>query len=99
MKCECSKNVLVEVEWGVQGITSQGSAENLQMTLEEIAAVRGVRVNLKKQSVLVGFDADYTSEQILKEVMKKAGFHVALSREELYRQEIFGNSEPLAVAA
>ena len=93
MKCECGKNVLVEVEWSVPGITCEGSAESLQMTLEEIAAVRGVRVNFRKQSVLVGFDADYTSEQKLKEILKNAGFQVALSREELYRQEVFGTLE------
>lgn len=99
MKCECSGNVLIEIEWTVPGITSRLSAEQLQMTLEEITAVRGVRINIQKQSVLVGFDAGYTSENKLKEVMKEAGFQIALSREELYRTEIFGSSEPLAVAA
>jgi copper chaperone CopZ len=99
MKCECSGNVLVEVEWTVPGITSGLRAEHLQMALEEITAVRGVRINIPKQSVLVGFDANYTSEQKLKDVLKVAGFQVAPSREELYRLEIFGKSEQLCVAA
>jgi copper chaperone CopZ len=96
MKCECGKNVLVEVEWTVPGVTGKSSAEHLQMALEEITAVRGVRVNVAKKSVLVGFDADYTSEQKLKEALNKAGFQVAPSREELYRLEIFGGSDRLA---
>ena len=99
MKCECGKNVLVEVEWLVPGITSELSAENLQMALEEITAVRGVRVNVAKKLVLVGFDADYTSEQKLKDVINRAGFQVAPSKEELYRQEIFGNLEMVGQAA
>jgi copper chaperone CopZ len=99
MKCECGKNVLVEVEWTVPGITGKSAAENLQMALEEITAVRGVRVNVPKKTVLVGFDADYTSELKLKDVLKVAGFQVAPSREELYRLEIFGFSEHLGVAA
>lgn len=99
MKCECGKNVLVEVEWMVPGITGKSSAEQLQMALEEIAAVRGVRVNLKKQSVLVGFDADYISEQKLKEVLNRAGFQVAPGREELYRLEIFGAANQVGLAA
>jgi len=99
MMCECGKNVLVEVEWTVSGITCEDNAENLQMTLEAIAAVRGVRVNLPKQSVRVGFDADYTSEQKLKEILCRAGFQVAHSREELYRLEIFGGLEPIGQPA
>jgi copper chaperone CopZ len=69
------------------------------MTLEEITAVRGVRINRAKQSVLVGFDANYTSEQKLKDLVNVAGFQVAPSREELYRLEIFGFSEQPGVAA
>lgn len=99
MKCECGKNVLVEVEWTVSGITCERSAENLQMTLEKITAVRGVRVNIPKKSVLVGFDADHTCEQKLKDVLNRAGFQVAPSREELYRLELFGSSEQIGLAA
>lgn len=89
MKCECGKNVLVEVEWTVPGISCERSAENLQMTLEEIVAVRGVRVDIPNRSVLIGFDADHTSEQKLKEILGRSGFQVAPGREELYRLEIF----------
>ena len=99
MVCECGKNVLVEVEWTVSDITCKLDAEHLQMTLEEIVAVRGVRVNLSKQTVLVGFDADYTSEQKLKDVLSMAGFPVAPSREELYRLEIFGGLGEVIQAA
>jgi len=98
MKCECGKNVLVEVEWTVPGITGKSSAEHLQMALEEVAAVRGVRVNVAKKSVLVGFDADYTSELKLKEILGRAGFQVAPSREELYRLEIFGAADQVGLA-
>lgn len=93
MKCECGKNVLVEVEWTVPGITCERSAENLQMTLEEITAVRGVRVNMRNKTVLVGYDADHTSEQALKDVLNRGGFQVAPGREELYRLELFGIQE------
>jgi copper chaperone CopZ len=99
MKCECSKNVLVEVEWTVPGIAGKSSAEHLQMTLEEIVAVRGVRVNVPNKTVLVGFDADYTSEKTLKEILNMAGFNVAPSREELYRLEIFGNLGQVSLVA
>lgn len=99
MKCECGKNVLVEVEWMVPGITSKSRAEHLQMTLEEIVAVRGVRVNVPNKTVLVGFDSDYTSEKKLKDILNMAGFKVAPSREELYRLEVFGNLGQVSLAA
>jgi copper chaperone CopZ len=99
MKCECGKFSLTEMEWSVPSLESEGCAEELQMVLEEITAVRGVRVNRQQKTVMVGFDADYIGTQQLKEAMNRAGFPVAPSREELYRLEIFGTADHAEVAA
>lgn len=79
MGCECGNFSLVEVEWSVPSLDREGCAEELQMMLEEITAVRGVSVKVREKTVLVGFDADYIGTQQLKEVMNGAGFHVTLA--------------------
>jgi len=79
MGCECGKFSLAEMEWLVPALGGAGSADELQMVLEQITAVRGVRVNVREKTVLVGFDADYIGVQQLKEAMNKAGFKVTLA--------------------
>jgi len=79
MGCECGEFSLVEVEWSVPSLDTELCAEELQMTLEEITAVRGVMVNVREKTVRVGFDADYIGMQQLKEIMNRAGFQVTLA--------------------
>lgn len=79
MGCECGNFSLVEREWSVPSLDDEGCAEELQMTLEGITAVRGVRVKVRERTVLVGFDAAHISAQQLKEAMNKAGFQVTLA--------------------
>jgi len=79
MGCECGEFSLTEMEWSVPSLDDEGCAEELQTVLEEITAVRGVRVNMRQKTVLVGFDADYISTKQLTAAMNRAGFQVALS--------------------
>lgn len=79
MACECGKFSLTEKEWSVVSLDNEFSAENLQMVLEEITAVRGVRIKLQEKTVRVGFDADYIGTQQLKEAMNMAGYSVTLA--------------------
>jgi len=90
MECECGKFSLSEMEWTVPSLDIDGCAEELQMILEEIAAVRGVRIKIREKTVRVGFHADYIGTEQLEEAITRAGFAVVPSREELYRLEIFG---------
>jgi len=93
MRCECGMKALAEVEWSVPELGAGDGAERLRMALEDIPAVRGVRVRVSEKTVLVGFDDAQVSVQLLKEAINKAGFPSALTREEIYRLEIFGSGE------
>lgn len=78
MVCECGNFSLTEMEWRVPSLDCKGCAEGLQMVLEEITAVRGIRVKIREQTVRVGFDADYIGTPQLTEVMNRAGFFATL---------------------
>jgi hypothetical protein len=90
MDCKCGSFSLTEREWTVPSLVNSDYAEELQMILEEIAAVRGVRIKVREKSVRVGFNADHIGTEQLEEAMTSAGFEIAPNREELYRLEIFG---------
>jgi hypothetical protein len=79
MACECGRFSLTEREWSVPSLDSRGSADELQLVLEEIAAVRGVRVKVGERTVLVGFDADYIGAPQLTAAMRRAGFAATLT--------------------
>jgi copper chaperone CopZ len=79
MGCECGEFSLTEREWYVPALAGEGCAETLRMVLEELTAVRGVRVRVGEKTVRVGFDADYIGTQQLKEAMNLAGFKVTLA--------------------
>lgn len=99
MGCDCGKFSLTEMEWSVPSLDGEECAEELQMILEDIPAVRGVRVNVRQRTVRVGFNTDHIGMQQLKAAMDRAGFEAAPGREELYRLEIFGSGDQAAAAA
>ena len=78
MACACQFKEFLEVEWSVPTIESRECAETVGMALEEIAAVRGVRVNLLAKTVTVCFDDAIIGLQHLKEAMLNVGFKAVL---------------------
>lgn len=79
MGCECGNKAFVEVEWSVPTIESKGCAEKVRMALEEIAAVRGVRVRVPGKTVLVSFDDTLIGLPQLKEALSRAGYQAFLA--------------------
>jgi copper chaperone CopZ len=79
MACSCKFKEFMEVEWSVPAISSMECAERVGMALEEIADVRGVRVNVLSKTVTVCFDDDRIGLQHLKDAMGKAGFNAVLA--------------------
>lgn len=79
MACECGRFSLTEREWSVPALDDRDRAEALQLALEEIAAVRGVRVSLREKTVLVGFDADHIGTGQLTAVIRRVGYAAALT--------------------
>jgi copper chaperone CopZ len=79
MECACEHKEFMEVEWSVPTIESKECAEKVGMAIEEIAAVRGVKVNLLLKTVTVCFDDDRIGLQQLKEAMNNAGFPAVLA--------------------
>jgi copper chaperone CopZ len=78
MACECVHKEFMEVEWSVPTIESKECAEKVGLAIEEIAEVRGVRINLLSKTVTVCFDDSRIGLQQLKEVMINAGFPAVL---------------------
>ena len=78
MACTCNYKEFLEVEWSVPTINSKECAERVGMALEEIADVRGVRVNLLLKTVTVCFDDDRLGLQQLKDAMSNVGFPAVL---------------------
>lgn len=78
MECTCKHKEFMEVEWSVPAIESKECAEKVGMAIEEIAEVRGVRVNVLLKTVTVCFDDGRIGLQQLKEAMGNAGFAAIL---------------------
>jgi len=78
MVCECVHKEFMEVEWSVPTIETKECAEKVGLAIEEIADVRGVRVNLLLKTVTVCFDDSRIGLQQLKDVMSRAGFPAVL---------------------
>ena len=79
MECTCKHKEFMEVEWSVPAIESKECAEKVGMAIEEIAEVRGVRVNLLLKTVTVCFDDERIGLTQLKDAMSKAGFPAVLA--------------------
>lgn len=79
MECACQHKEFMEIEWLVPSIDSRDSAEKVGLALEEIADVRGVKVNLLSKIVTVCFDDSRIGLQHLKEAMSMAGFPAVLA--------------------
>ncbi len=79
MACACNFKEFLEVEWSVPTIFSRDCAEIVGMALEEIADVRGVRVNLLLKTVTVCFDDERIGLTQLKDAMSNAGFPAVLA--------------------
>jgi copper chaperone CopZ len=79
MGCECGNYSLVEMEWFVPTLDSEGSAEELRMALEEITAVRGVLVKMPGKTVKVSFDSVFVGAHHLRDVLTRAGFPLAIA--------------------
>ncbi|MEI6638603.1 MAG: heavy-metal-associated domain-containing protein [Chlorobium sp.] len=79
MECACEHKEFMEVEWSVPTIETKECAEKVGMAIEEIADVRGVKVNLLLKTVTVCFDDDRIGLQQLKEAMNNAGFPAVLA--------------------
>ncbi|TLU54210.1 MAG: heavy-metal-associated domain-containing protein [Chlorobium sp.] len=79
MACLCEHKEFMEIEWEVPTIESKECAEIVGLALEEIAEVRGVKVNLLSKTVTVCFDDTKIGLQQLKEAMIKVGFPAVLA--------------------
>jgi copper chaperone CopZ len=66
------------VEWYLEQIESAEDAENARMVLEEMAAVRGVRVSLQSKIATVCFDDSTVGIKDMKKALRKAGFDAIL---------------------
>jgi copper chaperone CopZ len=78
MECTCNYKEFLQVEWSVPGIESKECAEIVGMALEELADVRGVKVNYSSKTVTVCFDDDRIGLQQLKEAISNVGFSAVL---------------------
>ncbi len=79
MACACTYKEFREVEWSVPAIASKECAEIVGLALEEIADVRGVKVNVLTKTVTVCFDDARIGLQHLKNAMSNVGFHAVLT--------------------
>ena len=79
MACLCEHKEFMEIEWEVPTIESKECAEIVGLALEEIAEVRGVKVNLLSKTETVCFDDTKIGLQQLKEAMIKVGFPAVLA--------------------
>jgi copper chaperone CopZ len=79
MECACEHKEFMEVEWSVPTIETKECAEKVGMAIEEIADVRGVKVNLLQKTVTVCFDDARIGLQQLKEAINNAGFPAVLA--------------------
>ena len=77
--CACGNKAFAEVEWSVPGIESAGCAQKARLALEEIPAVRGVRVRMAAGTVMVSFDDALIGLPQLKEALNRAGLAAVLA--------------------
>ena len=66
--------MITEANFRVLGMSCDHCQKSVEKSIQELAGINDVQVNLKKEQIMVTYNSDLVDVKKIKEAVKKAGY-------------------------